>query len=138
KFTVPTHSGGPVSTTVAAGATLVATGPITLQGTSSSLRLVPQINGGGTLQFASNSSLASPDIYANTHVGSGYGIVENVNINLGSNTTRWITGQAYGDDYGQYGSGDLGLFGQLTGTNVNVTIQGTGTSVYDGAAFDVV
>jgi fibronectin-binding autotransporter adhesin len=137
-FTVPTSGGGPVSTSIAAGATMIVTGPITLQGTSSSLRLVNQITGAGTLQFASNSSLASPDIYANTHIGSGYGITTNVNINLGATTTRWITGQAYGDDYGQYGSGDLGLFGQLAGTNVNVTVQGTGTSIYSGAAFDVV
>jgi fibronectin-binding autotransporter adhesin len=104
------------------GGTLAVAGTLTLSASTSDD--VYPISGGGTLSLVNPASTAAaPDLYANV-ASSAYNSIQILsNIYVGPGT-HYIGGHSGNDSYGEYGTGDLGLEGSLSGPG-GLVVSGT-------------
>jgi fibronectin-binding autotransporter adhesin len=127
-ITIPAVSGALV-----VNGSLIATGTITLNaGTSGD---VAGISGnGGVYLTSTTSSAAAPDIYANLPSTSYDGVTINNNIGIQPGT-HYIGGKSGNNSYGQYGDGDLAIYGGLYGTGALVVSGSPANSQFEVALF---
>ncbi len=119
--------------TINGGATLAATGTVTLNAGTANLTTV---TGGGTLALvATATTAAAPDLYANLPNSNFYSVQIGTNVVVGPGT-HYIGGHSGNNSYGKYGTGDLGLQGSLSGTGGLVVSGQPQDSQFEVALFN--
>ena len=110
-MTVPAVGG---TLSIAGGSSLITTGTLTFNANTSDD--VYPVTGGGTISLqGTNTSAASPDIYANLP-STAYNSVQISNNIIVGPGTHYVGGMSANNSYDEYGTGDLGIQGSLSGT----------------------